>query len=265
MALVDGENLGKDEFTDFLAISYSSTDIVGHAYGPSSIETEDCYLRLDRELETLFRFLDDRAGKGRWLCFLTADHGVMDVPGFLQSKSIPAYTFSEDNMLDSLRQLSVRNSGKDWLAGFENLQLIWKPDFFRLEQHQRDNLEAGLIRWLENQPSVLRAFSLSGKRPWPEPPFLDKVSAAWFPGRSGHIQVLLKAPYLNQASEQGTTHGSAYAYDSQVPCLWMGWKIAPGEDVRPVAIEDIAPTLSSLLHIGLPNAATGKALYVPLK
>jgi predicted AlkP superfamily pyrophosphatase or phosphodiesterase len=265
MALIEGENLGKDDFTDLLAISFSSTDIVGHAYGPAAIETEDCYLRLDRDLETLFRFLDEKIGKGRWLSFLTADHGVMEVPGFLQSHQIPAFTFSDETVLDSLRAISLRISGKDRIAGFENLQLSWKQEFFQLKKEEQERLEEGMIFWLEKQAGVLRAFSLRGSRPWPEPPFLDKVTAGWFPGRSGHLQVLLKAPYLNQASEQGTTHGSPYAYDSHVPCLWMGWKIAGGEDVRPVAIEDIAPTLSSLLHIGMPGAASGKIQPIPLK
>jgi len=265
MALIEGENLGKDDFTDLLAVSFSSTDIVGHSYGPAAMETEDCYLRLDRDLETLFRFLDEKIGKGRWLSFLTADHGVMEVPGFLRSHQIPAYTFSDEMVLDSLRAISLRISGKDRIAGFENLQLSWKQEFFQLKKEEQERLEDNMIFWLEKQAGVLRAFSLRGSRPWPEPPFLDKVTAGWFPGRSGHLQVLLKAPYLNQASEQGTTHGSPYAYDTHVPCLWMGWKIAPGEDVRPVAIEDIAPTLSSLLHIGMPGAASGKIQAIPLK
>ncbi len=264
-ALIEGEGLGNDEITDFLALSFSSTDIVGHAYGPSAIETEDCYLRLDRDLESLFTFLDKKVGKGRYICFLTADHGVMEVPAFLRSRQIPAHLFFEDRTLDSLRAISLRISGKDWLAGFENLQLSWKEGFFQLKAEEQSRLEKEFINWLEKQDAVLRAFSLYGSRPWPEPPFLEKVSAAYFPGRSGHLQVLLKAPYLNQASETGTTHGSPFAYDSHVPCLWMGWKIAPGEDSSPVSIEDIAPSLSSLLHIGFPAAATGKVQAIPLK
>jgi len=264
MKLIEEEKLGVDAFMDFLAISYSSTDIVGHAYGPSAMETEDCYLRLDRDLEALFQFLDSKVGKGKYLCFLTADHGVMDVPAYLKSHQIPAYTFSEEQTLDSLRAISRKTSGKDWLAGLENLQLSWKKEFFELKEEDRKPIESDIIRWLEKQDGILRAFQLYGTRPWPEPPFLDKIKASWYPGRSGHIQILLKSAWLNQPSEQGTTHGSPYAYDSHVPCLWMGWKVAAGEDARPMAIEDIAPSLSALLHIGLPSASTGRAQNIPL-
>ena len=88
LKLIEEEKLGQDAFTDFLSISFSSTDIVGHSYGPSSMETEDTYFRLDRDIETMFNFLDTRVGKGKYLCFLSADHGVMEVPGFLKSRQI---------------------------------------------------------------------------------------------------------------------------------------------------------------------------------
>ena len=265
MALVEGEGLGMDSICDFLSVSFSSTDIVGHSYGPSAIETEDCYFRLDRDLDRFFSFLDKKVGKGRWLCFLTADHGVMEVPAFLESRQMPSGLFSEASCLDSLRRISLRVTGKDWISGLENLQVSLREGFFSLPASEQESISLVICRWLENQPAVLRAFPLYGQKPWPEPPFLDKVLAGYFPGRSGQIQVLLKAPWLNQASAKGTTHGSPYAYDSHVPCLWLGWKIAAGEDPRPVAVEDIAVSLSSLIRIGFPTAATGRVQPIPLR
>lgn len=265
MELIEQESLGRDSIMDFLSVSFSSPDIIGHAYGPNSIENEDAYLRLDREMERFFTFLDQKVGKGRWLCFLSADHGAMEVPGFLNAHQIPARLFSEDQCLDSLRNISIKVSGKDWLSGLENLQVYLKKEFFLLPEAEKLNLEQQLITWLEKQPGISRAFALMDRKPWPEPPHLDKVAAGFYKKRSGHIQLLINPFYLNQLSPQGTTHGSPHAYDTHVPCLWLGWKIASGEDLHAMAIEDIAPSLSALLKIPFPNAATGKVHPIPLK
>ncbi len=265
MELIGQEGLGNDSIMDFLSVSFSSPDIIGHAYGPNSIENEDCYLRLDRELEKFFAFLDRRVGEGKWLCFLTADHGAMEVPGFLNQHHIPVRHFSEEQTLDSLRTWSVKNTGKDWFAGLDNLQLYLKQEFFSLSQTEQENLKCQFISRLEKIPGINRAFALSGQKPWPEPPHLDKVGAGFYKGRSGHIQLITDPFYLNQLSPQGTTHGSPHPYDTHVPCLWLGWKVAAGEELRPVSIEDIAPTLSSLVRIPFPNASTGKAHSILLK
>ena len=265
MALINGEQLGKDSITDFLAVSFSSTDIIGHSYGPFAIETQDAYIRLDRELEKLFSFLDEKLGKDSYLCFLSADHGIMEIPAFLRDKQIPANNFSSNKTLDSLRSISIRLAGQDWLAGMDNLQVYFRDGFFSLEESKQKSIELAFIKWLEKQPGILRAFRLYGEKPWPEPPFLEKFKSSYYPGRSGQLQILLKPGVLNQGSAKGTTHGAPYPYDSHVPCLWMGWKIQQGEDVQPFAIEDLAPTLSGLMHIGFPNACTGKAHSIPLK
>ena len=263
--LIAREGLGSDSITDFLSVSFSSTDIIGHAYGPNSMETEDCYLRLDRDLASLFRFLDEQVGKGKWLCFLSSDHGVMEVPAYLNSVQIPARLFSQAGILEKLREFSQKSTGKDWFSGLDNLQVYWKKEYFDLPQAEQHRLQMLFCGWLENQEGISRAFPLAGSRPWPEPPHLDKVAAGYYRGRSGHIQLLTDPFYMNHSDPKGTTHGSPHAYDSQIPCLWLGWKVAAGEDIRPVAVEDIAPGLSVLLKIAPPNAATGKALPVPIR
>ena len=265
MELIRKEALGSDQFTDFLSLSYSSPDIIGHSYGPNSVELEDCYIRLDRELETLFNFLDQKAGKGKWLCFLTADHGVMENPNFLKEHQIPARNFSEAGVLDSLRRFSLQETGKDWFAGIDNLQLYLHKAYFDLPEEVQHKLEKRFITRLRKEAGVSNVFSLLGAKPWPEPPYLDKVSAGYYQKRSGHLQILLDPFYLDQHDGKGTTHGSPHAYDAQVPCLWLGWKIAAGSDAGSVYIEDIAPSLAGLLRIALPNGATGKMLSIPLK
>ena len=264
LTLMDAEGLGRDSITDFLSVSYSSTDIVGHAYGPSSMENQDSYLRLDRELEALFRFLDSKIGKGKWLCFLTSDHGVMEAPGYLRSHQIPAFSFSEAALKDSLQRKCLEFCGKDMILGVENLQVYWKKDFFQLDETEQHSLEKKVLRWLEAQPAILRAFSFLGGRPFPEPPMLRKVEAGYYAGRSGHLQMVLKPQYLNHAEEKGTTHGSPFVYDSHVPCLFTGWKIGEGSDYKPFSIEDITPTLCQLLEISYPSGCTGKPHELPI-
>ena len=101
-AAITGEKLGTDDTTDFLAVSYSSPDYIGHAFGPNSIEEEDNYLRLDKEFADLFDFLDKKVGVGQYLVFLSADHGVAHVPGFLKEHKIPAGTVDLANLVKQL-------------------------------------------------------------------------------------------------------------------------------------------------------------------
>ncbi len=265
-ALIQGERLGKTEQTDFLAVSFSSPDAVGHDCGPFSVESEDTYLRLDRDLEDLFRYLDKEVGKGKYLCFLTADHGVMEVPAFLRSHHLPSLLFRPSVLNDSLKKFCLRNFGSDEIIRtVMNLQVHLNPEPIRRLNLDHKQVVESLVRYIESQPSVSRAFAYEGNPPYPSVPMMEKFEAGYCKGRSGDIQIVLSPGILDSGSDQGTTHGAPYSYDSHVPCVWMGWKVKPGEEVKPMQIQDIAPTLSSLIHIMEPNGCTGKAQPIPLK
>jgi predicted AlkP superfamily pyrophosphatase or phosphodiesterase len=265
-ALISGEKLGRGTEMDFLAVSFSSTDEIGHNYGAFAIETEDTYLRLDRDLESFFTYLDNEIGKGNYLAFFTADHGIIEVPSFLMDQNLPAGYFSQKSFMNNLKSFSVNQ--------FDSLQLIKyyinEQIFLDHELIQKKNLDVNrvvekMVGFIENQPDVFRAFALTGKRPFPEIPLIDKYEAGYFKGRSGDIQLVLKPGMLERSSRKGTNHTSPYSYDTHVPCLWLGWKIKSGETTHNIDIQDIAPTLSSLLHIMEPNGSTGKAQPIPLK
>ncbi|HOY97710.1 MAG TPA: alkaline phosphatase family protein, partial [Catalimonadaceae bacterium] len=264
--LLKEEQLGKDNDMDFLSVSFSCTDVVGHDYGPFGIETEDTYLRLDRNLEALFKTLDKEVGAGNYLCFLTADHGILEVPAFLRSHKMPSDLFRTRIVGDSLKSFSQKTFGSAGLiSSFINEQISLNDSIITALHLNRKDVIQSIIHWLEKQTNVRKAFAYEGSRPFPEPPFLNKYEAGYFKGRSGDIQIILGPGILESGSDKGTSHGSPFSYDSHVPCLWMGWKIKPGETMNPIQIQDIAPTLTSLLHIMEPNGCTGKPQTIPLK
>jgi hypothetical protein len=123
------ERMGSGPATDFLPVSLSSTDYIGHRFGPNSVEVEDCYLRLDKDLEEFFSFLDEHVGKGNYLLFLTADHGAAHVPAFMQEHKIPAGVFPIDTVLSQLKsKLNEKFGNGDWILAFENMQITLNPN-----------------------------------------------------------------------------------------------------------------------------------------
>jgi predicted AlkP superfamily pyrophosphatase or phosphodiesterase len=265
--LIKGESLGKDEFMDFLAVSYSSTDIVGHAYGPYAIETEDTYLKMDLEIERLLKSLENEVGKDQFLLFLTADHGVLEVPAFLRDNGLPAKSFRASHLENKLKSLAKEDFGDPKLIRyFINDQVYLNDELIKQKGLNRKLIAEKLIELIEKEPTVLRAFDFKGNKPFPEIPNLSIFEAGYFRERSGDIQIVLKPGTLEgKIDRTGTSHGSPYSYDSHIPCLWYGWKILPGEETKKIEIQDIAPTLSTLLHIMEPNGSTGTPRFIPTK
>jgi hypothetical protein len=253
------EGLGTDEFTDFLALSLSSPDYVGHQYGPNSIEIEDTYLRLDRDLAAFFNFLDTRVGKGQYLFFITADHGVAHNPAYLKKNRIPAKTLS-------YAPLSVEESGRKKFGlprvveSIDNYQLYLDYKAIDSAGIQRSDIKEWMIRQLNKHPDVLIAFDAAdaGNANLPEKArnmFLNGYNTK----RGGDIQVVLKPGYF-LGFATGTTHGTWYPYDSHIPLVWMGWGIRRGKLYREVHMTDIAPTLAALLQIQMPNGSVGEVI-----
>lgn len=265
-ALIKGESLGKDEWTDFLSVSFSCTDVVGHAHGPYAIETQDTYLRLDRDIERFLDFLDTEVGKGGYLVFLTADHGILDVPAFLQNHHLPGGLFDEKKVKDSLRQFSATRFGSaNLVEHIENLQVYLNETECQKLRLSRSEVLQEWSRFLETKGFVHRAFPWDGTPPFPKPPHLETYEAGYFPQRSGDVQMILEPGIMDKEGAKGTTHGAPWTYDTHVPFLVYGWKIKPGSQSEVMHIEDIAPTLSTLLHIQEPHGTTGKPQTIQLK
>lgn len=258
------ESLGRDAFTDVLAISLSSPDYIGHAFGPNSIEVEDNYLRLDRELGAFFDFLDKQVGKGQWLFFLTADHAVAHTPGFLEANKIPA-----KSVAFPLAAMNIALKEKFGAPG-----LIEASDNYQvyLNRKRIDSLRIGfevvesfLIDYLNADPDVLVAFSNKNINAANMPAVVrERFQQGFNAKRAGDVQVILRPAYF-YGGRTGTTHGTWYPYDAHIPLVWMGWGVKPGKLQREVYMTDIAPTIGALLHVQQPNGSIGKVIAELIK
>ena len=256
------EELGKDRITDFLSISYSSPDYTGHSYGPNSVEEEDLYLRLDKELADLMDFLDSRVGKGQYLLFLSADHGVANVPGFMKEHKIPAGNLGTQALLDSLnKQLSVRFSSNSLAMGISNYQLVLNHSLIDSLKLDRTAIKQFVTRFLSAQKGIQQAIDIEQVQMAPiQKVIREKIVNGYFRGRSGDIQLILSPQWIEGFESGGTSHGVWNPYDAHIPLLWYGWKIRHGQTHREVNITDIVPTLSALLNIQVPSGSIGKVI-----
>lgn len=260
-AAIEGEELGKDDFTDLLAISFSAPDYVGHAYGPNSIEIEDTYLRLDRDLGEFFTYLDTKVGKGQYVVFLSADHGVSHVPGFLTENKIPAGIINSSAIMSSLNAALKAKFGADRLIiNLYNAQVhLNRPviDSMGLNQAAIKHL---ITDSLQRRHEVGQVIDLQQLGNTPVPATIRSMIAnGYYPTRSGDLQIIYKPQWI-EGGATGTTHGSWGPYDAHIPMIWYGWRIKPGTTHHETYMSDIAPTLAALLKIQMPSGNVGKVI-----
>ena len=270
-AALEGEEMGADGITDFLAVSYSTPDYVGHAMGPNSVEVEDIYLRLDKNLEDLFNTLDRSVGAGNYVVFLSSDHGVADIPAELLSYKIPAGVLVQAPVIKGLTDFLKPYFGeRKIIEQISNGQLFLNHEAFTgdLRSAGIDLLVATelISQYLESVDGIAAVYSATTLRNanFSEGGLKGSLVRGFHHKRSGDIAVVLE-PQWFEGGELGTTHGSAYAYDTHVPVLFYGWGIAKGSSVDYHTITDIAPTLSVLLRIKFPSGTTGNPAAKALK
>jgi predicted AlkP superfamily pyrophosphatase or phosphodiesterase len=264
IAALRGENLGRSRFTDFLTVSFSSTDYIGHAFGPNSVEAQDGLLRLDRDLAEFFGFLDSWVGKDNYLLFLTADHGVADVAGFSQQNKIPAGVFDNVKYTKMIKdELKSAFGEGEIVRATDNYQLYLNHNILADKKITVADVHRVVRKTLlkETNP-IADVVNLNDIRNSTLPDYLQKYySNGYNPRRSGDIQLVLE-PNWYAGRPTGTTHGVAYNYDTHVPLLMMGWGIKKGETTQRTNISDIAPTIADLLSILEPNACVGKPIQM---
>ncbi|MBM3414916.1 MAG: alkaline phosphatase family protein [Bacteroidetes bacterium] len=266
-AALMGEQLGADNITDFLAISFSSPDYIGHSFGPNSIEAEDGFLRLDRELGTLLDFLDLKVGKGQSTVFLSADHGVAHIPEFSIENKLPGGRVMMGTLTTNLnKELSEKYKINPLIVSDDNYQLHLNHRAIDSAKLDEEEITEWLIKRLRNEPGIDRVFALEDLNETPLPASVrTALNNGYHPKRSGDIQLLFKPGYTESWSNTGTTHGLWNPYDAHIPLLWYGWGIQKGKTNREVLMTDIAPTLAALLKIQMPNGCTGRVIEEVLK
>ena len=253
------EDLGKDEDTDFLAVSLSSTDYVGHQFGPNSVEVEDTYLRLDKDLEEFFNYLDKQVGKGNYLFFISADHGAAFVPDFLKENKMPAGVVSNRVFRTGLNTMienkfEVKNSIQTVMYN----QVIFTPQ--TIEHKYFPEIKRATINWLKLQTGIQEAVDLSSVAYYAMPELVkNRIQNGYFSKRSGQIYFILEPSWFD-GGNTGTTHGSWYSYDAHIPLVFMGWRVKPGKTNQVYHMTDIASTLAAMLRIPEPNGNIGKPI-----
>ncbi|MGB5553400.1 MAG: alkaline phosphatase PafA [Flavobacteriaceae bacterium] len=261
LAALEGEALGEDLITDFLAISYSSTDYVGHKYGVNSKEVQDVYLRLDEDLKRLFSALDKKVGKDEYTVFLTADHAAIDVPAYLKDQKIPAGYFNDEEMTAKLNEfLNYKFGTVDLIKDISNYQLFFDHDIIKnldMEVAEVQELLAEELLTYENIERVHTANQMWQNEYTEGIPYI--LQNGFNQKRSGDVLFVLSPAFIKY-SNTGSTHGSPYIYDTHSPLLFYGKGIKNGSTVKRTEIPDIAPTIASLLGIAFPNGTTGKPL-----
>jgi predicted AlkP superfamily pyrophosphatase or phosphodiesterase len=261
IAAIKGEALGQDSDTDVLTVSFSSTDYVGHNFGVNSKEVEDTYIRLDKDLERFFNYLDENVGEGEYTVFLTADHGAVDVPAYLQSVKIPAGYLDYNSRKEKFNKFLTDTYGTtEIVENISNNQVFLnKAKLKELDLNLHD-VEQALVDEQISYSNIAKVYTATAMN---STDFTTGIEALLQNGfnqkRSGDVIIVDDIAHIAY-SKTGSTHGSGLNYDTHVPLLFFGKGIKHGETVNKTVIPDIAPTISALLGISFPNGATGDVL-----
>ena len=260
-AAITGEKLGKSGFTDFISISFSATDYVGHRFGPQSIEVEDTYLRLDKNIENLLAFLNTYMENNNYLLFLTADHGAIHTPNFLKANKMIVGYFKPERFLDNLNKAIAEKFGKaHWIESFSNDQIFLNHTTLKEKNVSKKELQGFIIEYSLVLPEIAAAISsedlLTGNFSLS---YLKLAQAGYNQKRSGDVILILSSGYIDR-EEKGTTHGSPFNYDTHVPLVWHGTNVKSGVTAEKINITDIVPTIAAMLRIQIPDGVSGKPI-----
>ena len=260
-ASIEGEGLGKDHITDFLAINIASTDYAGHKFGPNSVEVQDVYLRLDQDLAEFFKYLDKNIGKNEYTVFLSADHGGAHAVGFMQEHKMATGFFGEGAEKSLNEKYKLKYGVENLLTSIDNYQIYLDQSLVEKNKLDMTNVVDYLVDELNKDQSVLFAVNLKklGQAPIPEP-IKTRIINGYNWQRSGDIQLISHDSMLPPYAKTGTTHSVWNSYDSRVPLIFMGWGIKNGESNKEYNMTDISPTIASLLRIQFPSGNIGNPI-----
>jgi len=263
---IDKEALGKDDITDFLAISFSSPDYIGHNFGPQSKEVQDTYLRLDQELARLFKTLDEAVGEGQYVVFLSADHAVAE-----NSLRMKADGFKADNINSRAFGEYMKATFNDRFGEADWFSVAGGTDLFLNHKVIR---EKGLTLYDLQLFAAQTAMSYDGVhlamtgtdllRSSQSEKMRRLIQNGYHPKESGDVKLIYQPAWQNGRTK-GTGHGNAWTYDTHIPIIFYGWGIQQGTTTREVHITDIAPTISMLMEMRLPSGANGEPVHEALK
>lgn len=264
-AAIEHEQMGKNPegVTDFLAVSLSSTDYIGHQFAVNSVEVEDNYLRLDQDLNAFFDYLDATVGKGEYTIFLTADHGAAHNPQFFMDQKGNGGYFDSGAAQRGLNDLLKSAFGEEKLViSLSNYQVHLNNTLIKEKNLDEKAIRAASVKYLRDLEGVAFVTDMDNAAEAAIPARIkERIINGYNYKRSGVIQIVLEPQwYGGSPKSTGTTHGNWNPYDSHIPLIWMGWGIKHGTTNRVTNMTDIAATLAGLLHIQEPNGSIGSPI-----
>ena len=267
-AALENEKLGQREVTDFLAVSLSTPDYIGHRFGPNAIEVEDMYLRLDKDIADFFATLDKTLGKGNYTVFLTADHGASHNPNFLIDNKLPGGYWLAGPLLTTLNNnLEAKYKAKNIVLSLNNYQVSLNYAVIAANKLDEFAIRKDCVQFMEKQEGVAYAVDIKDVQTANIPDeFRSRMIKGYNAERSGVIQLFLKPGWFSGTpTSTGTSHGTWSPADTHIPLVWMGWGINQGKLTRPTNMSDIAPTLAALLRIQAPSGSIGQPIPEVIK
>lgn len=268
---IEQEGLGQHPDADYLAVSFSSVDLVGHLYGPHSQEAEDTFLRLDQSLANFLQFVNAKVGLNKCVIAVTGDHGVLPIPELLKERGqargidsgrIDAKAFK--TLLDSA--LDGRLGAQDWISSFCPPNLYLNLAAIDKEKYRQPEVEALAAKLAHSIPGIGDVYCASQlfSNQLPNGPYVDAVKKSYYWGRSGELYVIPRPGWIFSGEPVGTSHGTPYSYDTQVPLILFGTQIQGGKFGTDSSPADIAPTVSAILNINMPSLCEGRVLQEAL-
>jgi len=257
---IEKEELGKDNNTDFLTVSFSSTDYVGHILGPRSMELQDTYLRLDQTIADFLTYLDKTVGKGNYLLFLTADHAGAENVIYLKDRKYNVDNYPSKDVKKSLQDFSTKTFGVDLILNYSNFNIYFNKSLIKDKGLELVKVKQAFKEFLITQPQVKRVYTEeeilanSGNDY-----YLNFVAKGYDVTQDGDLVVVDK-PGDIEYSATGTSHGTPYSYDTHVPAIFYGWHIKKGESYDKKAITEIAPTIAQKIKVTFPNGTEAKVM-----
>ena len=262
IAAMDGMELGKDDITDFISIAFSATENITAAFGPSSMELMDSYIRLDNDIAHLIRYIEATAGgKENVLIYLTSDRGTPEIPEYLASEKIPVGSFNYISAVSLLKSyLNLTYGEAEWVKGYYQQQLYLNRNLIEERKMNLEEIQNVVARFMIQFAGVAHVMTSSALE---KTHFTDNIFGAMQKGfhqkRSGDVIINLMPGWVEKGDSKRSS-SSPYSYDTHVPLVMYGWQIKPAVISETTDITVLAPTLSSLLKIPAPDAALGEAV-----
>ncbi|MEP6931638.1 MAG: alkaline phosphatase PafA [Flavobacterium sp.] len=257
---IEKEDLGKDNNVDFLTVSFSSTDYVGHLLGPRSMELQDTYLRLDQTIADFLIYLDKTVGKDNYLLFLTADHAGAENVIFLKDHKYNVDNYPSNEVKKSMQDFSIGTFGVDLILNYSNFNIFFNKELIKEKGLNLLNVKKAFKEFLIAQPQVKRVYTEeeilanSGNDY-----YLNFVAKGYDVTQNGDL-IIVDKPGDIEYSTTGTSHGTPYSYDTHVPAIFYGWHIKKGESYDKKAITEIAPTIAQKIKVAFPNGTEAKVM-----